>query len=193
MEHNGENKIQKTDYFDLREKRLKLVYKILYVIVAIWVAVILNINGKAISPETVPVYAFILASCSLIIIKIVKYAIMELRCMKVVGSVPQLLKEQTEERYERIWKSVGLELSFCAELMLGYIIFDMVKPSVISDDALIYISAVCSTYFLIISIIGFFKKNFSNKAISILDTIGSFVGVINAYAICAFVCMVVAK
>ena len=33
MNNNDENKISKVEYFELREKRLKLVYKILYVVV----------------------------------------------------------------------------------------------------------------------------------------------------------------
>ena len=65
------NKINKIEYFELREKRLKLVYKILYVVVAIWIAGIVNISNDVITKEIVPAYAFLLAVSSLMIIKII--------------------------------------------------------------------------------------------------------------------------
>ena len=179
------NKINKIEYFELREKRLKLVYKILYVIVAIWIAGILNISNDVITKEIVPAYAFLLAVSSLMIIKIIKYALMEFRCMKVVGNIDEVLLSQTEERYENIWKSFGLELAFTAELM----IFNVMWPILFSESALPWITVVCVSYFLIVSLIGFFKK-FSPKTTKILDTIAIFVGAITAYAIWSLVCLV---
>ena len=37
MSNNDEKKPGKIEYFELREKRLKLVYKVLYAVVAIWI------------------------------------------------------------------------------------------------------------------------------------------------------------
>ncbi len=39
MNNNDDKRLSRSDYFDLREKRLKLVYKILYAVVAIWIAI----------------------------------------------------------------------------------------------------------------------------------------------------------
>lgn len=178
----------KAEYFELREKRLKLVYKILYVVVAIWIAGIVNISNDALAKEIVPAYAFLLAVSSLMIIKIIKYALMEFRCMKVVGNIDEMLLNQTEERYENIWKSFGLELAFTAELM----IFNVMWPILFSESALPWITVVCVSYFLIVSLIGFFKK-FSPKTTKILDTIAIFVGAITAYAIWTLVCLVAIK
>lgn len=63
---NDDKKLSKAEYFELREKRLKLVYRILYVIVAIWIAVILNISNDGLTKDIVPAYAFLLAISSLL-------------------------------------------------------------------------------------------------------------------------------
>ena len=46
MSNNDEKKLGKSEYFELREKRLKLVYRILYVIVAIWIAALISIGTQ---------------------------------------------------------------------------------------------------------------------------------------------------
>jgi len=52
-----------------------------------------------------------------------------------------------------------------------------------------WITVVCVSYFLVVSLIGFFKK-FSPKTIKILDTMAVFIGAITAYAIWSLVCLV---
>lgn len=186
MERTDGNRISKAEYFELREKRLKLVYRILYVIVAIWIAVILNISNDGLTKDIVPAYAFLLAISSLMIIKIIKYALMEFRCMKVVGGVDEDVLKQTEDRYDNIWRSFGVQLAFAAELM----IFNIIVPVIFSEAVSPWIIVVCVSYFLTVSLVGFFKKITSSLALKILDTIAIFVGTITAYAVCCLVCLV---
>ena len=116
--NNDDKKLGKSEYFELREKRLKLVYRILYAIVAIWIAVFIFIGTEKITAQIAPIYAFVLAASSMLIINIVKYALMEFRCMKVIGNIEESLLKQTEERYDNIWKSFSVILSLNALLML---------------------------------------------------------------------------
>ena len=44
MSNNDDKRLSKAEYFELREKRLKLVYKILYAVVAIWIAIFLSLS-----------------------------------------------------------------------------------------------------------------------------------------------------
>lgn len=62
--------------------------------------------------DIAPMYAFLLAASSQFIINIIKYSLMEFRCMKVVGTIDESLLKQTEERYDNIWKSFSVILSF---------------------------------------------------------------------------------
>lgn len=113
MSNNDEKKLGKSEYFELREKRLKLVYRILYVIVAIWIAALISIGTQEMTTEIAPMYAFLLAASSLLIINIIKYSLMEFRCMKVVGNIEESLfctcgteaLSLTEMREENIQRS----------------------------------------------------------------------------------------
>lgn len=87
MSSDDEKTLSKSECFELREKRLKLVYKILYVIVAIWISGVLSVSDNTFTAEIVPAYAFLLATTSLMILRIIKYALMEFRCMKVIGNI----------------------------------------------------------------------------------------------------------
>ena len=111
MSNNEDKKLSKLDYFELREKRLKLVYKILYVVAAIWIAIFFSISQSNLKNSEIPIYAFVLSVSSMVIIQIIKYAIMEFRCMKIVGQLNEELMNQTESRYENIWMSFSLILS----------------------------------------------------------------------------------
>ena len=102
MSYNDEKKPGKIEYFELREKRLKLVYKVLYVVVAIWAAIIICVGNQDMTREATPIFAFLLSVSSLIIVIMIRYCIMEFRCMRVIGKIDEKLMEQTEERYDRI-------------------------------------------------------------------------------------------
>lgn len=74
--------------FELREKRLKLVYKILYVAAALWGIVFLAyVSEFSSNPEqllkTAPLYCFLHALSSVVVLSIVSYAFRELQCMKI--------------------------------------------------------------------------------------------------------------
>lgn len=67
--------------FELREKRLKLVYKILYVGVALWAALFV---AYATTEKTVlPLYCGFLSALTAAILNILYYIFGELRCMKI--------------------------------------------------------------------------------------------------------------
>ena len=189
MTNNDEKKLSKSEYFDLREKRLKLVYRILYVIVAIWVAALISIGTQKMTTEIAPIYAFLLAASSLIIINIIKYSLMEFRCMKVVGNIEESLLKQTEERYDNIWKSFSVILSLNALFMLLHMSF----PSAFNATTLMTVLCVCILYFLVWSFIELFKKEFKDKTFRIFDIVGLVVGAITAYSICSIMCLVMIK
>ena len=189
MSNNDEKQLGKSEYFELREKRLKLVYRILYVIVAIWIAVLISIGTQEMTTEIAPMYAFLLAASSLLIINIIKYSLMEFRCMKVVGNIEESLLKQTEERYDNIWKSFSVILSLNALFMLLHMLFS----SVFNTETLTVIFCVFILYFLVWSFIELFKKKFKDITIRIFDIVGLVVGAITAYSICSIMCLVMIK
>lgn len=189
MSNNDEKKLGKSEYFELREKRLKLVYRILYVIVAIWIATLISAGTQEMTVDIAPMYAFLLAASSLLIINIIKYSLMEFRCMKVVGNIEESLLKQTEERYDNIWKSFSVILSLSALLML----LQMSFSSVFNTTTLMVIFCVCILYFSVWSFIELFIKNFKDITIRIFDIVGLVVGAITAYSICALMCLVMIK
>ena len=189
MSNNDEKKLGKSEYFELREKRLKLVYRILYVIVTIWVATLISIGTQEMTTKIAPMYAFLLATSSLLIINIIKYSLMEFRCMKVVGNIEESLLKQTEERYDNIWKSFSVILSLNALFMLLHMSF----PSAFNVTTLMIVFGVCILYFLVWSFIELFKKKFKDITIRIFDIVGLVVGAITAYSICSIMCLVMIK
>ena len=189
MSNNDEKTISKAESFELREKRLKLVYRILYVVVAIWIVAILNVTNRALTSDIIPAYSFILSTSSLFIIKIIKYALMEFRCMKVIGNIDESLLQQTEERYDNIWKSFSLVFALSAFILLIHIKL----PFIFSENVLVWIFAVCILYFSVTSVVELFKTNFKNLTAKVLDFISLFIGILTAYSICALLCVVTIK
>lgn len=186
MSNTDGKKMGKPEYFDLREKRLKLVYKILYVVVAIWIAVVLSISQNTLEKTAIPVYAFVLSVSSMTIIQIIKYAIMEFRCMKIVGHLSEDLLEQTEEHYENIWGSFSLILSLCGLVLIPHYMF----VEQVGTNVFMIIFSVCIVYFSGASIIKQFKRIRTTKFVKILDIIGIMVGPVAAYSLCAAVCLI---
>jgi len=186
MSNNEERRLNKSEYFELREKRLKLVYKILYVGVAIWIALLLSITQTALEKTTIPVYSFLLAASSMVIIQIIKYAIMEFRCMKIIGHLSEALMKQTEDRYENIWVSFSLILSLCGIALLPHYMF----AEQANEDVFMAIFSVCIGYFSVLSIVKLFKNIFKDKTIKVLDAIGIVIGSAAAYSLCAAACLI---
>ena len=104
------------DYFELRSKRLALVYKILYVIVAIWIACIISASRR-IDSATLPVYVFLFSISTQYILNTLKYILLELQCMKIVGPINNLA-DKSEEKYSYIWSSFGFVAALNLILML---------------------------------------------------------------------------
>lgn len=191
MSYNDEKKPGKIEYFELREKRLKLVYKILYVVVAIWAAIIICVGNQDMTREATPIFAFLLSVSSLIIVIMIRYCIMEFRCMRVIGKIDEKLMEQTEERYDRIWRCFAPILSVSAFLMFVMVMF----PQLMTDSVLLPVFGVCTFYFLIASNIRTYlnvtQKN--ERIIRFFDGLGLYIGIITAYSISAFSCLIMVK
>ena len=194
MSDHEDKKLGKPEYFDLRERRLKLVYKILYVVVAIWIAILLSISQNTLERSAIPVYAFLLSASSMVIIQIIKYAIMEFRCMKIVGTLKEELLTQTEARYENIWVSFSLILSLCGLALIPHYFF--VEQA--SINVFMAIFFVCIVYFMVISVIRLserlFEKDPTTKPTTtierIFDVISIVAGCIAAYSLCAAACLI---
>lgn len=190
MNNNEDKKYGKIDYFELREKRLKLVYKVLYVVVALWIASLACFNKSVLTYNTIPFYSALLATTSLVIINILKYALMEFRCMKVYGSISDEILKTTEEKYDLIWKSFAVILSVIAFLMMIHINFlSNLKSSVLIVVFSVFL-IVTSLYFAVVSVIDFFNKKHSEKASKILYVIDVFAGNLTAYSVCALMGLV---
>ncbi len=186
MSNNEDKKLSKLDYFDLREKRLKLVYKILYVVAAIWIAIFLGISQIDLKKSEIPIYAFLLSVSSMVIIQIIKYAIMEFRCMKIVGQLSEELMNQTESCYENIWMTFSLIISFGGLALIFHSIF----VEKISVQTFLWIFLGCMVYFTVISFVKIFKRDFKGKAIRCFDVIGTAIGSFAAYSLCAATCLI---
>lgn len=188
MSNNEDKKMKKTEYFDLRERRLKLVYKILYAVVAIWIAVLLSMAKNTLAGSQIPIYAFLLSASSMIIIQIIKYAIMEFRCMKIIGYLNDDLIKQTEIRYDNIWKSFSLILSLCGLA----IVFHYKFIEHINSNMFLAIFSVGIIYFSVVSFIKMFtnEKDYNSNKIKLLDVINIIMGSIVSYSLCASACLI---
>lgn len=102
--------------FELREKRLKLVYKILYVAVALWAALFV---AYATTEKTVlPLYCGFLSALTAAILNILYYIFGELRCMKIYTPAADESKVEADSKFVEIWNSFGLGVSISALLTL---------------------------------------------------------------------------
>ena len=102
--------------FELREKRLKLVYKILYVAVALWAALFV---AYATTEKTVlPLYCGFLSALTAAILNILYYIFGELRCMKIYAPAADESKVEADSKFVEIWNSFGLGVSISALLTL---------------------------------------------------------------------------
>ena len=186
MSNIEDKKLSRTDYFDLREKRLKLVYNILYVVAAIWIAIFIGMTQSNIKITEVPIYAFALSASSMVIIQIIKYATMELRCMKITDPLNDELINQTESRYDNIWTSFSLILQICGIILIFHFMF----VEKINAQIFFYVFFACMLYFIIISSLKKVKRNFTGKTIEFFDSIGIVISSIAAYSLFAAACLV---
>lgn len=102
--------------FELREKRLKLVYKILYVAVALWAA--LFVAYAAAERNVLPLYCGFLSALTAAILNILYYIFGELRCMKIYTPAAVESKEEADSKFVEIWNTFGLGVAIAAFLTL---------------------------------------------------------------------------
>ena len=95
--------------FELREKRLKLVYKILYVAVALWAA--LFVSYTTTEKSALPLYCGFLSALTAAILNILYYIFGELRCMKIYAPAADESKVEADSKFVEIWNSFGLGVS----------------------------------------------------------------------------------
>lgn len=186
---NNDKSLSKSEYFELREKRLKMVYKILYAVIVIWIAILFNLSQNKLEKSSVPVCAFMLSSLSMMIIQMIKYAIMELRCLKINGSLSNDLVQQTENRYDNIWKFFSFILSLCGVLFVLHV--KLIQKVIYSHFLTAF--SVCMIYFFILSLIKIFKREFSNRTVEVFDLINTIVGSVSAYSLCAVACLLISN
>lgn len=128
--------------FELREKRLKLVYKILYVAVALWAALFV---AYATTEKTVlPLYCGFLSALTAAILNILYYIFGELRCMKIYTPAADESKVEADSKFVEIWNSFGLGVSISALLTLIHTSF----PAIINIVS-VWIVVVITTVLLV--------------------------------------------
>lgn len=124
---------QLKDEFELREKRLRLVYKILYIIIAIWIALFLSyISG---SKQSQPIYCGLLAALTASILNVLYYIFDELRCMKIFQPTENFAKETADSRFLEIWNTFGISLLLSVLLIM----LNLSYPTIISQQNVLVI------------------------------------------------------
>ena len=137
------------------------------------------------------IFALLLAVSSLITIIMIRYCIMEFRCMRVIGKIDEVLMEQAEERYDRIWRSFAPILSINAFLMFLMIVF----PAFMAEAVLLPVFGACTGYFVIVTNVKMFLNATQKRTglSKVLDGVGLYIGIITAYSISAFSCLLMVK
>ncbi len=176
--------------FELREKRIKLVYKILYAIVAFWGITFWSLISSDTSKTLVPIYSFILSVATLYIVSIIKYSLNELSCMRVHDKASEYEKSTTELSFVNIWQNATLPLIIGAITMFFNVAYiDCYGQNYFMWLFLIFgiLSVLSNITKLICSIK---EKKHIVKIISWVDPIFSEVMTYSIFAIC---CLAVAK
>ena len=185
-----ENSLSIKEEFELREKRLKLVYRVLYVAAALWATIILTITKEQIKEAAIPFYAFLLSATSVFIIRIIKYALAELKCMKIAERNSESLRNEAETSYGYIWSLFGLSLIVSGVLLFIHIMW----TDIFNTNVLTIAFATCGTISLVFNIIdivyGVRKVERSLLSRVICDIISSVISSITAYSICSIFLMV---
>ena len=120
-----DNKLSIKEEFELREKRIKLMYKVLYIVVAILGAMILIVaSGVPNNLNAIAILSLCLTFFSVVTFKILQYVFAEFRCLKIKAKPENILCEKAETLYDNIWKSFSVVLILSFFLMIiHYFIF----------------------------------------------------------------------
>ena len=102
--------------FELREKRLKLVYKILYAAVALWAALFVAYTSAG--NNVFPLYCGFLSALTAAILNIIYYIFGELRCMKIYTPAADESKVEADSKFVEIWSTFGLGVIIATLLAL---------------------------------------------------------------------------
>ncbi len=105
------------DEFELRERRLKLVYKILYILAISWGVIFLNavkyIDENPVEVKsTIPLFCFLLSFLSVGATSILSYTFRELKCMKINEKNTNEDKQKANTLFVRIWQEISLSIFF---------------------------------------------------------------------------------
>lgn len=165
IETKNENALTLEEEFDLRERRLKLIYKILYV-VAVGLGVIFVSYAEQPTRNS-PIYCGILAVLVSFLVNLLSFIFSEFRCIKICGKTDNETKNNAEQNFSCIWNSL-------AKSALVSLILTIVNILLIQ-----YTSLPISEWFVafpigialgILSIVCFFYKG-NNKAKEITKSI----------------------
>ena len=147
--------------FELREKRLKLVYKILYVGVALWAALFV---AYATTEKTVlPLYCGFLSALTAAILNILYYIFGELRCMKIYTPAADESKVEADSKFAEIWSTFGLGVIISALLALLHTSF----PAIINIASIWIVVGVTA---VLLAINSWFIKGKANPIIRNMTT-----------------------
>ena len=121
-----QNKISVEKEFELREKRLKLTYKILYVVAVGW-AVLLLVYMKSVSIEKM-ICNGILTILTVLLINILSFVFHEFRCLNIFQSTDDKTKELTDHKFQNIWNGFGLSCF----ISIGLVMLNIAYPTFIN-------------------------------------------------------------
>ena len=187
--NNGE-KISIEKEFELREKRIKIVYKILYVVAAVWGISFLSLITSETKVESAPIYALVLSVCTLYIINILKYALNELACMRIHNDATEFEKRTAEFSYTNIWKKSSLPLLIGTTTMLFHIMNEDTYSSTYFSNVFMVTAILCGISTMTKLFLSITKKE---KAIEHIGWIDPIISEIMAYSIFAMCCLMVTK
>ena len=160
-EPSNNKKIDREKDFELRERRLKLIYKILYILVAAWAVLFIMFMKTDVKTESdMAAYCFLLAVISLYLVMIIKFIIRELSCLKIGSEVSNEEKEQTELAYKNIWNNLLV-------VLLTGIVLCFVNvwtwEMFISEKNRVMVRIILSIFLVIGAIINFLVPHFKDK------------------------------
>ena len=142
---NNKEKLELKEEFELREKRVNLMYKVLYVAAAIWISLMNFVAKKQVDASSASIFVFLLSLITAISVEILQYAFFELRCMKIKERASEEMSEKAEKLYDNIWKNFGEQFFMLLFIMFFHIYFVKfltLNISVITFSALTFISTI---------------------------------------------------
>lgn len=107
--------------FELRERRLKLVYKILYIAGIAWASLFFSYANNV--GIVTPVFCGLLAVFTTAILNILSFVFGELKCMRIYSEAKKQEKEYADNKFSEIWNMFSLSMCFSVLLVILNILF----------------------------------------------------------------------